>query len=100
QADLSNIELRRQELVADRSTYEALLNELGQNGRAASADRLSALAASPGVATNPVVSQLFAQLISYQSARDSITTGRYARAASDPDVQRLDALIPSTESKV
>jgi len=101
QADLSAIELRRQDLLVDRATYSSLLNELqASHDGATSTERLSALAASPGIAANAVVSHLFAQLLSLQSARDSLTTGRWSRSPSDPDVQRLDALIASTESKV
>lgn len=100
QSDLSAIELKRQELVADRATYSSLLNELQSGKGGATADRLSALAASPGIATNPVVSQLFTQLVAYQSARDSLTTGRWGSSPGNPDVQRLDALISSTETKV
>jgi succinoglycan biosynthesis transport protein ExoP len=100
QADLSTIEMRRQELLADKGTYTALLGELAtsrSNGTSSSA-RLSSLAAAPGIAANPVVAQLFAQLVAYQSAHDSMTTGKLA--ASNPDVIRIDALIASTQRKV
>src|SRR5207249_2294050 len=101
QADLTSIELRRRELVADRQTYASLLDELQRSqSRESSTERLSALAGSPGIANNPVVSQLFTQLVAYQAARDSLTTGRWGSSSNNPDVQRLDALIQSTESKV
>ena len=100
QADLSTIEMRRQELLADRGTYTTLLGELAtsRSNGASSTSRLSSLAAAPGIAGNPVVAQLFAQLVTYQSARDSMTTGKLA--ASNPDVIRIDALIASTQRKV
>ena len=101
QADLTSIELRRQELVADRGTYISLLSELQRSrGSSSATEKLAALAASPGIANNTVVSQLFTQLIGLQTARDSVTAGQYGVAASSPDVQRLDALIASSESKV
>ena len=101
QADLSAIELHRQELVADRGTYTTLLAELQRaQGTGTSSDRLTALAASPGIATNAVVSQLFTQLLALQSARDSMTTGRWGSPANSPDVQRVDSLIASSERRV
>ena len=102
QADLSSIDLRRQELVTDRGTYVAVLNELQhvRGGSGSSSNKLSALAASPGIATNTVVSQLFGQLISLQSKRDSATAGPWGSATSNPFVQALDSLIASSEAKV
>lgn len=101
QSDLSSIDLRRQELAADRGTYITLLKELeGAKAHGVSTERLSALAASPGISTNPVVSQLFAQLVSYQAARDSMTAGRWGSASTNPAVQGLDELIASSEAKV
>src|SRR5205085_4672982 len=100
QADLSSIQLRRQELVSDRETFNALLNELEQaRGTGTTSQRLAALAASPGIATNPVVSQLFAQLVALQTSRDSMTTRRWGSPANSPDVQKLDTLIANAESK-
>ncbi|MFL5616083.1 MAG: polysaccharide biosynthesis tyrosine autokinase [Gemmatimonadaceae bacterium] len=100
QADLTSIDLRRQELQADRGTYLSILNELQHTRGSTSTEKLSALAASPGVATNTVVSQLFTQLVSLQEARDSLTAGRWGNSPNNPDVMRLDALIASAEQKV
>lgn len=101
QADLSSIQLRRQELLADRETFTSLLTELQQaQGTGTTSQHLSALAASPGIATNAVVSQLFAQLIALQSTRDSLTTGRWGSPANSPDVQKLDTLITNSENKI
>ncbi|HKO11607.1 MAG TPA: polysaccharide biosynthesis tyrosine autokinase [Acidobacteriaceae bacterium] len=101
QADLSAIELQRQSLIADRATYSTLLSELQRaRGTGTTAPRLIALAASPGVSTNTVMTQLFGQLVSLQTARDSLTTGRWGSPSNSYDVQRLDTLISSAESKV
>lgn len=100
QLDLGNIDVRRQQLMADRGTYARLLDELQQSRSSEpSAERLSALAASPGIADNPVVSQLFTQIIQYQAMRDSLTTGAYSRAPTNPDIQRLNVLIAATEAR-
>jgi tyrosine-protein kinase Etk/Wzc len=100
QADLTNIDLHRQELLADRGTYASVLDELQRAPSSGpSTDKLSALAATPGIASNAVVSQLFSQLVALQGSRDSITTGLYGSAANSPNVKRLDVLIASAESK-
>lgn len=101
QADMSNIEIRRQELNADRQMYTALMDSLQlPHAGHPSAERLSALASSPGVASNPVVSQLFGQLFQLRAARDSLTGGQWGRSPENPDIKHLDALIASTESRV
>jgi capsular exopolysaccharide synthesis family protein len=101
QSDLTGLEVRRQELEADRRMYASLLNAIQSSRRSASSgERLSALVSSPGIAQNPVVAQLYAQLVQYQAARDSLTSGTWASSPNSPDVKRLDVLIASTESKV
>ena len=100
QADLVGVEEQRQNLDAQRRTYTALLSEL-QTEKGRPSDRLSALVSSPGIAANPLVAQLFTDLIRYRIARDSLTTGRWgARTANNPDVQKLDTLIAGTERNV
>src|SRR5205809_585841 len=79
------------------ASLEALRRQLAGNR---SPQQLGALVASPGIADNPVVSQLFTQLVRLQGARDSLTTGSSSLAASNPDVKRIDTLISSTQAKV
>jgi succinoglycan biosynthesis transport protein ExoP len=101
ETDLTGLKLRRGELAADRQMYQNLLTALQQRDSAvAPGERLSALASAPGIADNPVVSQLYAQLARYQDAHDSLTAGKWGTLASHPDVKRLDTLIASTEGKI
>lgn len=100
QAGLMGIEVRREELAADQRMFASLLTRLAQNGGQRRATELQTLVASPGVASNPVVAQLYEQLVQYETARDSLTAGGYGSAASNPDVRRLDALVTSTEAKL
>lgn len=101
QADLATVDIKRQELDADRRMYQALLDAFQASPQSlASGDRLSALASSPGVATNPLIAQLFGDLVKLQGARDSLTTGQWARNPNDPDVKRIDLLITSTQQKI
>jgi tyrosine-protein kinase Etk/Wzc len=98
QRDIGSIAVRRQELDAERRTYQTLLNALAGSDR--TAGDLRALVAAPEIAANPVVAALYQQLDKYELARDSLTTGRYSSAPGNPDVQRLDTLIASTQSKL
>jgi tyrosine-protein kinase Etk/Wzc len=101
QSDLSGIELRRRELQADRGMFQSLLDALKDPRRTdASGERLGALVSSPGIATNLVVAQLYAQLTRLQGTRDSLTIGPYGASKDNPDIKRLDVLIASTESNV
>ena len=101
QADLTAIDLRRRELQTDRGTYQALLQALRDRRDTSSAgERLGALVSSPGIASNAVVVQLYAQLSRLQGARDSLTTGPWSATKDNPDVKRLDVLIASTEANI
>lgn len=100
QADLVGVEEQRQNLDAQRRTYMALLSDIQTHSNRIT-DRLSGLVSSPGIAANPLVAQLFGDLIHFRTARDSLTTGTWgARTAKNPDVQKLDTLIASTERNV
>ncbi len=54
-----------------------------------------ALASAPAGTVSPIVSQLAERVSALRSARDSLTTGRWAHAATHPDVVRLDTLLTS-----
>jgi tyrosine-protein kinase Etk/Wzc len=55
---------------------------------------------APGVAANPAIAQHFGQLIAYQSALDSLTSGEWRRSETHPDVQRLRTRMASTEARL
>lgn len=99
QEGLMAVDMRIEELHADRRIYESVLNTLSRptESRARS---LTALVSSPGVASNPAISQLYLQLASYEASRDSLTTGGLGSTDEHPEVQRLNGLIVSTESKL
>jgi tyrosine-protein kinase Etk/Wzc len=100
QTGLMDLEMRRGELNADRTMYRSLLAELEKNDGKPLGERLNALVSSPGVAGNPVVQQLYAQLVVYEAKRDSLTTGTWRSAATNPDVQRLNQLVATTEQRL
>ncbi|HEY8483148.1 MAG TPA: polysaccharide biosynthesis tyrosine autokinase, partial [Longimicrobiales bacterium] len=100
QAGLMAVEVRREELDAQRRMYEDLLAAVERAEPGKEREAFSALVLSPEMAGNPIVEQLFTQLARYEAKRDSLTSGVWARAPTDPDVIRLDSLIASTRAKL
>lgn len=93
---LVNIDMRRAELDAERSTYESLLAQAERAGGSSSS--LRALISSPGIAANPVVTQLATQLAQLERSRDTLISS--GAAASNPDVISLNAMIPQTSAQI
>jgi capsular exopolysaccharide synthesis family protein len=98
QADLNGIELRRADMDADRRMFGDMLTQLRRGGT--DRQQIGAMMSAPTLASNPVLNGLYSQLTRYQSARDSLTSGRFGATAQHPDVQRLDTLIADTETKM
>lgn len=98
--DFRSMEMQRMELDAERQTYEALLGDLLSSDGVSSNDKLRTIALSPGVAANPVISRLYAQLLEQQRSYDSLTTGEWRSAETSPDVQRLRTLLASTREQL
>lgn len=99
QGTLTELKTRRNQLVSELSMYRSLLASLERGGGQRDA-ALGGLMATPEVAANSAVSQLYTQLIRYQTTRDSMTAGHWSRSATDPDVQRYDQLIASTRARL
>lgn len=99
QEGLMQLQVRREELLADRRMYGSLLEKLSGSG-AVRARTLRAMAAIPEVSGNPVAAHLYEQLGQYQSARDSLTAGPLGSTSRSLDVQSLDGLIAATEVKL
>ncbi|HTE64740.1 MAG TPA: polysaccharide biosynthesis tyrosine autokinase [Candidatus Binatia bacterium] len=100
QSDIAGLSSRRWELEAQRDAYRALLAKLQSSLPGEHDQALRALVSNPGVATNPLLTQLQAQLLKYQISLDSLTSGAWGSAATNPDVQRLRGLIASTEDQI
>ncbi len=103
-ARMAELTSRREEIDADRRVYGDLLAALERqresHGRDGGAARLRTIVYPPGSQANPIIAQLYGELLRYQTTRDSLTTGAWASAVTHPDVQRLDALIAATEDKL
>jgi capsular exopolysaccharide synthesis family protein len=100
QTDLIGLEVRREELAADRRMYQSFLSDLRAAPEGERRAVLRSLVSSPGIAANPVVAQLHQQLVQYQTAYDTLTIGQWSSAATNPDALRLRELIASTETSL
>jgi polysaccharide biosynthesis transport protein len=100
QTSMMALDARRTELEADRSTFGALLAQLKKGGEAGESEALRALASSPALAENPTVSNYYRQLDTYQYRLDSMTTGPWRAAPTNPDLIQLKSLIGSTKGQL
>ncbi|CAA9371447.1 MAG: Tyrosine-protein kinase EpsD, partial [uncultured Gemmatimonadetes bacterium] len=91
-------ELQQAEVRADREMYQRLLSGLQQQGSPGGQAGIRTIVSAPGIASNAVVSQLYAQLVQYETVRDTLLAGGRSRVS--PEVERADNLITATESKL
>jgi tyrosine-protein kinase Etk/Wzc len=99
-ANLFAIEARIGELAADRQTFSALLAKIRSSNEAESGEALRALAGTPGITVNPIISSQYQQLLEYQTRLDSVTTGPWRAAETNPDVVQLRSLIKGTKQNL
>ena len=97
QAGIVDVDIRRADLNAQRRTYNALLSKAQQSPDGSDAG-LKALVSSPGIAANPVIQQLYAQLTSFEGKRDSLLSD--GAAPTNPDVIRASALVTQTATRL
>jgi polysaccharide biosynthesis transport protein len=94
------LDTRRAELEADRSTFATLLTQLKKGGESGESEAIRALAASPAMVDNPRVSDYYRQLNNYQYRLDSMTTGPWKAAPTNPDLIQLKCLIATTKEQL
>lgn len=99
-SDLAGIQAQQADLNSQRRLYASIAQELRSGDQKGSLQQLGALLSAQGANASPVVMDLYQQLQHLQASRDSLTTGQWARAASNPDVQRIDALIASASDRL
>ena len=100
QSSMIALDTRRTELEADRATFGALQAQLKKGGEAGESEAIRALASSPALAENPTVSNYYRQLDTYQYRLDSMTTGPWRAAPTNPDLVQLKSLITSTKAQL
>jgi capsular exopolysaccharide synthesis family protein len=99
QEGLMGLEVRREEMDADRRMFGSLLASL----RAAGDDggrSLGTLVSTPGISANPMIASLFEQLMRYETSLDSLTTGEWGAAGTNPDVRRLQELAATSRTRL
>jgi polysaccharide biosynthesis transport protein len=102
QTTLMGLDVRREELEAERRMLESLLARATSATASPSrgSESLRALVSAPGIASNPVVTGLYTRLVQYETVLDSLTTGRLASSANHPDVQRYTALTTTARADI
>ena len=100
QRDAVSLELQRGTLASDRDVARTLLAGVTAARDVDRSRALRTFVPSPGITANVVVTQLYDQLVRIRGIRDSMTTGRFSSAVTNPDVQRLDSLISSAETQL
>lgn len=100
QTALVTLDTRRSLLEADRSTFRTLQGQLRSGRETARAEALRALATSPALGDNLAVADLYKQLSLNQYKLDSMTTGPWAAAPTNPDVVHLKTLISSAQGQL
>jgi Mrp family chromosome partitioning ATPase/uncharacterized protein involved in exopolysaccharide biosynthesis len=100
QTGMLALDARRAELEADRATFATLLTQLKSRGESGESEAIRALAASPALADNPRVGDYYQQLNNYQYRLDSMTTGPWRAAPTNPDLIQLKSLITTTKAQL
>ena len=96
----TGIEFSREDLISNKRMYGELLDALAKANTSDQASRLDVLISAPGLLQNPVVSQYYADLVKYQSEKQSRTGGTTGAAPTHPDIMRLDSLISITRGRL
>jgi tyrosine-protein kinase Etk/Wzc len=100
QAGKFALETRREELLAQRRSYETLLGQYRTARPAERAERLRALVSAPGISASPVVAHEYALLARYEAARDSMAAGEFRASEGNPDLARVNTLIAAGEQRI
>ncbi len=100
QRDLLALRVQRGNVASDRDVAQQLLGTIQSARGAERARALRVAISTPGINGNPVIARIHEQIVRYRTMRDSMITGRFASALSNPDVQRLDSLVAQNEEQL
>jgi polysaccharide biosynthesis transport protein len=100
QAGLMNLEVRREELDAERRMLQSMLANMERLRGAEREEAIRTLVSAPGIVSNPVVTSTYSRLVQYQTERENLAAGTWGRSESHPDVERLTALTASAERQL
>ncbi len=99
QAGIEGLEVRRQELAAQRTIVRQLLEALSASDTNTS-ESVGALLSTPEASANPAITNSYSQLARYQQMRDSLTFGTWGMRTDSPDIVRLDQLMATTRTQL
>ncbi len=94
---LMELQVRRDELAAERRSLESMLEQLRESNESNRRDVLRASLAMPRLADNVEAAKLYTQLVEYETTLDSLES---VSAASNPDLRRVKELIAATEERL
>lgn len=101
QTGLIEVDMRREELRADRQMYGSLLaGLLAATDAEERGQWLQSLAATPEISANPVVSTLFGHLVEYETERTALTSGPWGASPNNPDVAQLEQQMETTRRRL
>jgi tyrosine-protein kinase Etk/Wzc len=100
QQEMFALETRREELLAQRRSFQTLLAQYRAATPAQRPERLRALVSAPGIGGNPVVAHEYGLLARYEAQRDSMVSGEYRTPEGSPDLTRLNQLIAAGEQRI
>jgi capsular exopolysaccharide synthesis family protein len=100
QGNLITVEIEQARLQADLTMYQGILNRILEARSSGQGGDVSTMMSLPGLAGDPVAGPLYSQLVQYRSEREGLLAGPWARAATHPDIRRLDILIASTDEQL
>ncbi|HEX7941767.1 MAG TPA: polysaccharide biosynthesis tyrosine autokinase, partial [Gemmatimonadaceae bacterium] len=98
--DLTGLQARQEDLDAQRRLYASILQQLQAGAGRDGLQQLGALLSAQGASASPIVMDQYMALQRLENTRDSLTTGRWASAQTNPDVQRVDALLASARDRL
>ncbi|HEU4641439.1 MAG TPA: polysaccharide biosynthesis tyrosine autokinase, partial [Gemmatimonadaceae bacterium] len=101
QHDLLQSDMQYEQLKSERDVYASLLDRVDRDAsKGTPGGGIHAFLLPQVITQNPAVEPTFRELQRYESSRDSLTTGQWRAAATNPDVLRLDSLIVLTKAKL
>jgi len=99
-SELTTLDLKRQEVEADQKLYRSVLARIQGGPDKGMAQDIGTLLSTQSDKPNQAMTDLYVQLQRLELSRDSMTTGPWASAATNPDVEKVNALIATTRDKM
>ena len=100
QTSLMTLETRLYELRSDRQIVAGIAAGLATDDEADRAASVRAAASLPQLAGQAAVVGNYEAIMRYQTTIDSLTTGPFRVAPTNPDVMQLKSLVRSTEERI